>query len=86
MIEDLTWPLNSEVLHDMSYSKEIYDLKKEVEQKYKHLEDKIVKRSICISEKDIKIFKNILDRNGGGVIIPRHEAESAFKVFKQLAE
>ena len=86
MIEDLTWPLNSEVLHDMSYSKEIYDLEKEVEQKYKHLEDKIVKRNICISEKDIKIFKNILDRNGGGVIIPRHEAESAFKVFKQLAE
>jgi hypothetical protein len=86
VIEDLTWPLNSEVLHDMSYSKEIYDLEKEVEQKYKHLEDKIVKRNICISEKDIKIFKNILDRNGGGVIIPRHEAESAFKVFKQLAE
>ena len=86
MIEDLTWPLNSEVLHDMSYSNEIYDLEKEVKQKYKHLEDKIVKRNICISEKDIEIFKNILDRNGGGVIIPRHEAESAFKVFKQLAE
>lgn len=86
MIEDLTWPLNSEVLHDMSYSKEIYCLEQEVEQKYKHLEDKMVKRSICISEKDIKIFKNILDRNGGGVIIPRHEAESVFKVFKQLAE
>ena len=53
MIEDLTWPLNSEVLHDMSYSKEIYDLEKGVEEKYKHLEDKIVKRNICISEKDI---------------------------------
>ena len=86
MIEDLTWPLNSEVLHDMSYSKEIYSLEQEVEQKYKHLEDKMVKRSICISEKDIKIFKNILDRNGGGVIVPRYEAESIFKLLKQLAE
>ena len=70
----------------MSYSKEIYSLEQEVEQKYKHLEDKMVKRSICISEKDIKIFKNILDRNGGGVIVPRYEAESIFKLLKQLAE
>ena len=85
MIGDLIWPLNSEVLHGMPFEELIINLEKDINDKYKHLENNITERTVYISEKDIEIFKNILDRNGGGIIVPRYEAESVFNLLKQLA-
>ena len=57
--EDLSWPLNSEVLHGMPFEQCIINLEKDINDKYKHLENNITERTVYISEKDIEIFYDI---------------------------
>ena len=80
------WPLNSEVLHDMPFEQSIIDLEKDVNDKYKHLENNIAERTIYISEKDIEIFKNILKKNCAGGTALRYEMHPMIKLMEQVTK
>ena len=84
--EDLSWPLNSEVLYDMPFEQCIIDFEKDIKDKYKHLENNISERTVYISEKDIEIFKNILKRNCGGWTAPRYEMHPMVKLMEQITK
>ena len=62
----------------------IINLKKDIEDRYKHLENNITERTVFISEKDIEIFKDILKRNCGGWYGPSPEMRSIFSLVKQV--
>ena len=62
----------------------IINLKKDIENRYKHLENNITERAVFISEKDIEIFKDILKRNCAGWYGPSPEMRSIFSLVKQV--
>jgi len=62
------------------------DSEEQLENKYKHLENNITERTVCISEKDIEIFKDILKRNCAGWYGPRPEMRSIFSLVKQITK
>ena len=86
MIGDLIWPLNSEVLHGMPFEELIINLEKDINDKYKHLENNITERTVYISEKDIEIFKNILKRNCAGWTAPRYEMHPMVKLMHKITK
>ena len=86
MIGDLIWPLNSEVLHGMPFEELIINLEKDINDKYKHLENNITERTVYISEKDNEIFKNILKRNCAGWTAPRYEMHPMVKLMQQITK
>ena len=47
--------------------KNTVDFDKLIKDEYKHIEDKIVKKTVSCTKKDIAILKSLLARNGAGV-------------------
>ena len=70
----------------MQSEQPIINLKKDIEDRYKHLENNITERTVFISEKDTEIFKDILKRNSGGWYGPSPEMHSVFSLVKQVTK
>jgi len=68
----------------MQSEQPIINLKKDIEDRYEHLENNITERTVFVSEKDIEIFKDILKRNCAGWYGPSPEMRSIFSLVKQV--
>ena len=55
-----------------------------IEDEYKHIEDKIVQRTVFCTKKDIAILQSLLARNGAGVTAPPYIMRPIFKIIRQI--
>ena len=55
-----------------------------IEDEYKHIEDKIVERTVLCTKKDIAIFQSLLARNGASVTAPAYIMRPIFKIIRQI--
>ena len=64
--------------------KNTVDFDEFVEDEYKHIEDKIVEKTISCTEKDVAIFKSLLAKNGAGVVALPYIMRPIFKIIRQI--
>ena len=64
--------------------KNTVDFDKLIEDEYKHIEDKIVEKTVSCTERDIAIFKSLLARNGAGVTALPYIMCPIFKIIRQI--
>ena len=55
-----------------------------IEDEYKHIEDKIVERTVLCTKKDIAILQSLLARNGASVTAPAYIMRPIFKIIRQI--
>ena len=64
--------------------KNTVDFDKLIKDEYKHIEDKIVERTVLCTKKDIAILKSLLARNGAGVTALPYIMRPIFKIIRQI--